>query len=47
MDKVKIEEEREKAKEKATKDYQQIAKKAKRTKNTENMSRHQRLINWF
>ena len=47
VDKEKVREEREKLKEKAAKDYHQLAKKAKRTRNYETLSRTERILNWF
>lgn len=47
VDKEKVREEREKLKEKAAKDYLNIAKKARKTRNYETLSRTERILNWF
>lgn len=47
VDKEQILKEREKAKEIASKDYQHLAKKAKRNRNSEYSSRIDRIVNWF
>ena len=47
VDKEMVLEEREKIKENASRDYQQLAKKAKRNRNYEHSSRISRILNWF